>query len=193
MTDAAISGNAVRPGYHRDRHLCNSRTVSPHIGALVEVEYVLEGQNVPVGIDRGAGVVALLPRVVGRHQMLAPVLDPLYRPAQSHRGETNEKVFRVELAADPEPAAGIAFLQHHCRCTAAEHARQRVAIAVWHLGRAVQFQDIPCSVEAGERAARFERNAAVPTDFQVESDDGMRGSKGPVDIPVTGAQHQRLG
>jgi hypothetical protein len=54
--------------------------------------------------------MVLLAGMVGGHQMLAPVLDPLDRPPQSERGDTNEKVFGVELAADAEPAAGIAFL-----------------------------------------------------------------------------------
>jgi hypothetical protein len=35
-----------------------------HIGALIEIELVLQGQDVPVGIDRGTGVVALLARVI---------------------------------------------------------------------------------------------------------------------------------
>jgi len=50
--------------------------------------------------------------------------------------------FGVELAADPEPAAGIAFFQHHGRRVAAKHARQRIAVAVRHLGCAVQFQHV---------------------------------------------------
>jgi hypothetical protein len=49
----------------------------------------------------------------------------------------------MKLAADSEPASGIAFFQHHDRRAAAKHARQRIAVAVRHLGCAVQFQHIP--------------------------------------------------
>ena len=108
-----------------------------HIGALVEIEYVFQGQDLAVGLDRGASLVMLLPRVVGRHQMLVSVLDPLYRPSQSHCGDADEKVFGIEFAPYAEPATGTALPQHHRRRAAAEHPRQRVAVAVRDLGRAI--------------------------------------------------------
>ncbi len=163
-----------------------------HIGALVEVEYVLECQDLALGVECSAGVVALLARVIGSHQMLVSVLDPFDRPPQSHCGDADEKIFGVELAAHAKPAAGVAFLQHHGCCAAAKHARQRVAVAVRYLGRAVQFQHVVGGVEAGERAARLDRYGTVPADCQVEGDDPLGRGKGRVDIAVTGAQHQRL-
>src|SRR5580704_17464959 len=42
--------------------------------------------------------------------MLVPVLDPFDGPPQSHCRDADKKIFGVELAANPEPAAGIAFL-----------------------------------------------------------------------------------
>ena len=142
VADAAIGRDAVRPGHHGHGHLCNPGAMGAHIGALVEVEYVFQGQDLAVGVDRCASVVGLLARVVGGHQMLVPVLDPFDRPPQSHCGDADEKIFGVELAAYSKPTPGIAFLQHHRRRAAAEHARQCVAVAVRHLGRAVQFQHI---------------------------------------------------
>src|ERR1700746_1069922 len=84
-----------------------------HISALVEIELILQGQDVPFGIDRCASMMVRLARMVGGHQMLAPILDPFDRPLQSHGGDTNKKIFGIELASDSEPAAGIAFFQHH--------------------------------------------------------------------------------
>ena len=162
MADAAIGGDAVRPGHHGHGHLRNPGAVGAHIGALVEIELSSRARIRPVGIERGARVVALLARMVGGHQMLAPVLDPFDRPPQSHRGEADEKILGVELAANPEPAAGIAFLQHHRRRAAAEHARQRVAVAVRHLGRAIQFQHVAVQRRSGRarRASRSVRRCA---------------------------------
>jgi hypothetical protein len=37
-------------------------------------------------------MMALLARVVGGHQMLAPVLDPFDRPSQSQGGEADKKI-----------------------------------------------------------------------------------------------------
>ena len=50
-----------------------------HIGALVVEELVVDREDAAVGVDRGADAVALLARMVGGDQMLAPVLDPFHR------------------------------------------------------------------------------------------------------------------
>ena len=137
--------------------------------------------------------MALLARVVGRHQVLAPVLDPFDRPAEAHRGEADQHILGVELAADAEAAADIALLQHAPRRAAAEHAGERVAVAVRHLGGAVQLQHVARGVVARQRAARLQRHAAVAADRQVELDDRVRRGERGVDVAVFGAQHERLG
>jgi hypothetical protein len=60
MAHAAIGRDAVRPRHHGHRHLRNPGAMGAHIGALVEVEYVLEGQDPALGVECSAGVVALL-------------------------------------------------------------------------------------------------------------------------------------
>ena len=47
--------------------------------------------------------------VIGRHQMLAPVLDPLDRPAGQPRGERDQKILGIEFAALAKAAADIVF------------------------------------------------------------------------------------
>jgi hypothetical protein len=61
--------------------------------------------------------------------------------AEPQRGEANENVFRINLAAHAEAAADMTFMQVHFRRLAAEHARQAVAVPMRHLGGAVQFED----------------------------------------------------
>ena len=56
-------------------------------------------------------LVALLARMVGGDQMLAPVLDPFHRPAEPHRRDADQHVLRIEFAADAEAAADMAFEQ----------------------------------------------------------------------------------
>jgi hypothetical protein len=48
-----------------------------------------------------------LARVVGRHQVLAPVLDPFDGTADMTGCERDQKVLRVELAAHAEAAADV--------------------------------------------------------------------------------------
>jgi|HubBroStandDraft_6_1064221.scaffolds.fasta_scaffold20067_3 hypothetical protein len=92
MANAAIGRDAVRPGDHRHRHLRHPGAMRAHIGALVEEECVFQSQNPTVRVERGARMMALLARVVGGHQMLAPVLDPFDRPSQSQGGEADKKI-----------------------------------------------------------------------------------------------------
>ncbi len=193
MTDRAIGRDPIGAGQHADRHLGDARAMRADIGALVEEELVLQGQDTPLGIDRDAGVMVLLARVVGRHQMLAPILDPFDRAAQPQRGEAHQKILGVKLAADAETAAGIALLQHDRGGGAAEHAGQCVAVAMRHLGRAIELEHVARGVEAGEGAARLQRRAAVPADRQVERDDGMGRGEGRVDLAIAGPHDQRLG
>ncbi len=113
--------------------------------------------------------------------------------AEAQRREADEEILGVKLAADAEPAAGAAFLQHHRGGAAAEHARERVAVAVRHLGGAVKLDHIAHGVVMRERAARLQRHAAVTADLEVERDHGMGRGEGGIDLAITGAQHQCLG
>ena len=164
-----------------------------HIGALIEIKFVLQGEHMAIGVNRDPGMVTLLARMVRSHQVLAPVLDPFDRPLEPHCRQADEKVFRVELAADAEPAAGIAFLQYNTGRTAAEHARQAIAVAVRHLGRAIELQHIARAVVTRQGAARFQRHAAVPADFEVERDNGIGRGKRGIDLAIAFPQDQRFG
>ncbi len=193
MPDAAVGRDAVRPRQHREGHLHDPGAMGAHIGALVEIELILQRQDPPVGIDGDTGAMTLLARVVGGHQMLASVLDPFDRPPEAQRGDRDEEVFGVEFAPDAKSATGIAFLQDHRRRAATERARQRVAVAVRHLGGAEQFEHVPSGIEVGEGTPRLERYAAVPADRQVDGDDLKCRGKSCLDIAVSGAQQQHLG
>ena len=96
----------------------------------------------PVARRPRRGLVALLARMVGGHQMLAPVLDPFHRAPEAQRRDADQHVLGIELAAHAEAAADMAFVEMHRRRRAAEHARDRIAVAVRHLGRAMQFEHV---------------------------------------------------
>ncbi len=81
--DRSVGRDAVRSRDHAHGQLRDAGAVGAHIGALVEKELVLQGQHMPFGVNGGADMVALLARVVRRHQVLAPVLDPFDRPARA--------------------------------------------------------------------------------------------------------------
>ena len=146
----------------------------------------------PVLVDRDAGEVALLARMVGAHQMLAPVLDPFHRPAQPQRREQHQHVLGIDLAADAEAAADMAFMHVQRRRAAAQHAAQGLAVAVGNFGGAVQFENVARGVVAAERAARLQRHARVAAGRKVELDDGVRGAQRRFDVAVAVAQQRGL-
>ena len=62
-------------------------------------------------VDRGADAVDLVARMVGGDQVLAPVLDPLDRPAEAECGEGDEHILGIDLAANAEAAADMTFVE----------------------------------------------------------------------------------
>ena len=135
-----------------------------HIGALVVEEFIVDRQDMSLFVDRGADAVALLARVIGGDQMLAPVLDPFHRPAKPQRGRANQHVLGIKLSTNSETSADMALVQMHTGRAASEHAGELVAVPVRHLGRAIHFQDVARGVIAADRAARFHRHPGMPPD-----------------------------
>ena len=71
---------------------------------------VVDGEDDAVGIDRGADLVQLLARVIGRDQMFAPVFDPFHRAIEFFGGDADQHVFGIKLAADAEAAADMGLV-----------------------------------------------------------------------------------
>ena len=115
MADRPIGRHAIGPGQHGGGEIGHGGGVGAHVAALVVEEFVVDGENAAFRIDRGADLVPLLARMIGGDQMLAPVLDPFHRPAEPQRGEADQHVLGIELAADAEAAADMAFEQMHGR------------------------------------------------------------------------------
>ena len=103
--------------------------------------------------------------------MLAAILDPFHRAAQPQRRDADQNVLGIDFAAHAKTAADMAFVQMHARRLAAEHAGERIAVPMRHLGGAVQFEN--AARDAGDGAARLHRHAAVAADLQIERDDGV--------------------
>ncbi len=141
-----------------------------HVAALIVEEFVVDREEAAIAVDGGAQLVTLLARMIGRDQMLAPVLDPFHRPAEPQRGETNQHVLGIKLAANTEPSAHVAFEEMHARRAAAEHAGDVVAVPVRNFGGAVELQHVARGVVMSDRAARLQRNAGMAPDREVQLD-----------------------
>ena len=179
MADRPIGRHPIGPGQNAGRHVHDARGMGAHIGALVVEVEVVDRQDAAVGVDRRADAVELLARMIGGDQVLAPVLDPFHRPAETHGGDADQHVLGIELAADAEAAAHMRFVHVDRGGRALEHARQQLAIAVRHLGGAVQLEDVARGIVAADGAARLQRHAGMAADRQLELDHRVAPSAAP--------------
>ena len=91
------------------------------IGALIGPELVVDAEDEALRIDRGADLVDLIARMVGREKVLAPVLDPLDRAPEAQRREARQDILGVELAANAEAAADVALVEMDALQRQTEH------------------------------------------------------------------------
>ena len=174
MGAGAVGRDQVRARQHRRREVDDGDAVAPHVGALVGKDLVVEPEDEAARIDGGADAVHLVARVVEREQVLAPVLDPLDRPAEPGRGDADQHVLRVELAPHTEPAADMALEELQIVAPEAQHGGDGVAVVVRHLGGAVELDPPALAVVEPERAARLDRHPAVPADGELDFENVVR-------------------
>jgi len=83
--------------------------VRADVGPGVVQESVAQRQKVPVHAESDRDVVHLLARMVAGAKMLFPILGPGDRAAKANGAKRDQEVFRIELAADAEPATNMEF------------------------------------------------------------------------------------
>ena len=81
MAGGAVRADLVGAGEHAHGAPDHAGAMGAHIGALVVEEFVVDAEEAPVLVHRGANAVALLARMIGGDQILAAILDPFHRAA----------------------------------------------------------------------------------------------------------------
>jgi hypothetical protein len=136
-------------------------------GAHVGDEPVDQGHDPPVAVEPDLRVVPLLARVIRRHEMLAPILDPLHRPREAHRGPRDQQVFGVELAPHAEPAAHLQLDEVDQVLGMAQEVGQHAPVEMRELGDPPQSQQARAGVERRRQAAGLQRDAGVSLDDEM--------------------------
>src|SRR5215831_13624903 len=134
------------------------------IAPLVMQKVVIDAEQTALGVNRRTNAMPLLARVIGRHQVLAAIFQPLDRSSEAHRRDKNEYILRIDLSAHAEAAADMSFVKMKRGRAAAEHAGKRLPIFVRHLSGAMQLEYIARSVITTDSTARFEGDAGMTAD-----------------------------
>ena len=193
VADRAIGRHAVRSRNKSADHHGDADGVGAQIGALVVPELVVDREDVSVAIHRGPDPVGLFARMVGADQVLAAVLDPFHRAAKPHRGDADQYILRIKLAANAETAADMGLVQMDRRRSAIQHAREQIAGSVRDFRRPVQFEDVAGRIVAADGAARLQRHAGVAPDGERQFNNLMRVAKRRVDVAVALVNDRRFG
>ena len=154
----------VGPGHQGRRQLGDDDPVGADVGAEVHREPVDEGHDPIVGVESDLDLVVLLPRVVGGHEVLAAILDPLHGPAESHGRPRDHEILRVELAAHAEAAAYLQLDEVDQVLGMAEEVGEDAPVEVRHLGHAPQAQHTGAGVVGGGQPPRLQGHAGVALD-----------------------------
>src|SRR4029077_8838943 len=118
---AGVARNPVRP---REKLRAEARrcTRGPaRVSADIHGNLAANTQDGAVAIAGNLEIAGRLPGMIRREKMLAPIFDAFDRSRELARNAGYEKIFRVNLAPNPEPTSGIADLHHERALRKSEH------------------------------------------------------------------------
>ena len=129
-------GDAIRPGHDLGNIARRGGAVGAHIGTEIRIGVAAQRQDGAVAAAGDFEIAGGVARVAERHQIFAPVLGPLHRPADDAGRERNQKIFRIKLAARAETAADVVFQHAHRSLGQFHHLRQRAPVVERHFADA---------------------------------------------------------
>ena len=186
-----VAGHAIRAGEERRAELGRHERGGAHVRADVRAHQRAQPDDAPVRVEADLGLVLDLARVVGGHHRLAALLDPPDGAAELHRGERDQHVFRIQLAADAEASAHVHLRQAQRAHGDAEDRGQDGAVDVDALGGADQVQLAPARVGGhGDEAARLERRRRLARIGEALAHDHGGRVERPVDVADAHRDHR---
>jgi hypothetical protein len=156
----------------------------PNVCTVVAPGAVAKRQKCSVGRRGHLDLVHLLARVVGRDEVLVPVLDPLHRPANTARCKRDQVVLGIELAADPEGASDVHLDEPDRFDGKVEHLSEHRAVEVLYLRGAPHGETAGFGVELGDETARLHRDAGVPMHAQLAPHHHVCSLEESIDVAV---------
>src|SRR5215470_18699149 len=106
---AAIVLHTQRPAQHRRRGDGRHAAMSSGVAAHVEKNFGFHRHDRSVFLNADLDAMILLARLIHRFKILRAIFEPTNGPSKVHRGERNQKIFRIKFAARAETAANLGF------------------------------------------------------------------------------------
>ena len=138
--------------------------------------------TVPVGRGGDLDRRPLAPRLRRRGEILAALLEPLHRAAESARQRGDRDVLREDLHLEPEAAADVRAHDPHARLRQAERIGERRAHQRRRLVARPDRQRL--AVPVGENAPDLERRGRAAAVLERLADDDRRAREGAVDVAL---------
>ena len=135
---------------------------------------------------------ALLARLRGGHQVLAPRLDPLHGAAEAPCQRRHRHVLGEDVHLQPEAAADVGRDHAHARLVQPQRGGQRGAHDPRRLARGPDGQRL--AVPGGDGAARLQRRGREPAMGEGLAEDDGRAREGRLDVAaaVGAAEEDRV-
>ena len=142
------------------------------------MDEVIAQRQDPAGlVEPDLHVVDLAALLIGRDEVLAPVLRPLHRASERDRGVRDQDLLRVkEHDLRPEAASDVGRHDFHVELGQSEKSGEAVLDGQRRLRRVPDSQDASPSVPLGHHPAGLDRAAAAPLDREPFAPDA-RGAR----------------
>ena len=160
-------GDPVRPGHHHGGEGGDDAAVGADIGSHVAVDRGAQPQQRAVVAGRDLDLAEHFAGVVGRGQVLHPVLHPLHRASQPEGCEGDEEVLGVEFAAHAEAASHVRLDEVDAFLFDLQVAGKDCPVGVGYLGGTPDTHVSVGGVVAGNEATGLHRvgRVAVGAEF----------------------------
>src|SRR4029077_6603524 len=109
-----------------------------------------------VFFDADLDAMLLLPRLVHRLEILRAVFYPTDGLAKMHRGERNQKIFRIEFTPGTETTADFRFDEMNAALRQTDQVGENAPVGMGHLGRPPHGEEPAALVKLSDQAARFQ-------------------------------------
>ena len=164
---------AGQEAHHLDRLDAGGPGID-RVGARVAQRIGLQRDDPPVRVDAEPGLQDLVEGLGGGGQILAPVAEPLDRPAQSERDRGQADILGIERRLGAEPAADIRRRHPDAAARQRQDLGQRVAQYARHLGGDAEVEQPRAPVVARHRAPGLQRQRRLAVHPEAPADADRR-------------------